>query len=187
MHAFEDDEAPPPPPRHTALTIWGVCAAILLVPSVLVWSVRLTAMALQCAPAAGLCHGLPLGAGLRDTLGLAWLVGTDTFAAVVLALIASIAALIDRRPLLAALSLLLLPVAALVLPTLAVYISTYDGCQVNEAGVGTCMLWGASMGMSFHHADSVPWLIYGCVPYSFALSLMIGAIGFLFFRPKNQE
>jgi len=184
MHAFEEDEAPPP--RHTALTVWGVCVAILLVPSLLAWSVRFMALGMQCAPGPQLCQGIGLGGGLRDTLGLCWLIGTDTLLSIVIALAASIAALCDRRPLLAALSLLLLPIAALVLPTLAVYISTYDGCEVNEAGVGTCMLWGASMGMSFHHAASVPWLLYGFVPYSFALSLIVGAVGFLFFRPKNQ-
>ena len=72
--------------------------------------------------------------------------------------------------------------AALVLPTLAVYTALYSGCEANEAGVGDCILWGARMGMSFHRAAMAPWIVYGVVPYSFTLALMVGAIGLLFFR-----
>ena len=132
----------------------------------------------------GLCHGIALGGGLRDTLHLAWFAGTDTTITLAIAFAAAIAALIARRPLLAGLSLLILPIIGLVLPVLAVFFSSYDGCEVNEAGVGSCVLWGAHMGTAFHTAAVAPWLIYAIVPYSFALALMVGVIGFLFFRRR---
>jgi hypothetical protein len=56
---------------------------------------------------------------------------------------------------------------------------------VNEDGIGDCMLWGAKMGMSFHEAAVASSALYDTVPYSFALALMVGALGFVFFRPKE--
>jgi len=128
------------------------------------------------------CRGIAIGAGFRDTLGLAWLIGSQAITSLSIAFVAAIAALRLRRPLMAALSLLVLPLAALVLPTLAVYTALYPGCEANEAGVGDCLLWGAGMGMSFHRAAMAPWIIYGIVPYGFTFAIMIGAIGVLFFR-----
>jgi len=161
------------------------CAAVLLAPSLLVWFVRGVGLAAQCAPGPELCRGMTLGGGLRDTLDLAWILGSDTLLIVLIALVAAIAALCARRPLLAGLSLLLFPVAAVLLPMLAVSISRFDGCQVNESGVGDCVLWGAHMGMSLHRAAIANSALFDMVPYSFALALMIGAIGFLFFREQS--
>jgi len=79
---------------------------------------------------------------------------------------------------------LLLPLLAPVLPMLAVYVSRYEGCQINPDGIGTCILWGARMGRSFHTAATVPDMIYGYVPYSFALALMISLLGWFLVRPK---
>lgn len=183
MHPFEPP--PPPPERHAALRAWTLIAAVLLGPSLLVWLVRGAALGLQCAPGPGLCRGLPLGGGLRDTLELAWLIGDDTTLLVLLGIAAAIAALFARRPLLAALSALVLPMASLVLPTMAVFVSTYDGCASNEAGVGSCTLWGAQMGMSFHRAAMAPWLLYDVVPYAFAAAIMLGLIGWIFCREKR--
>ena len=179
-----DDEVPANVQRHTALNIWAACVAILLGPALLVWIVRGVALAARCAPGPELCHGMMLGAGLRDTLALSWSVSTNTLILIAVALIASVAGLFARRPLLAASTLLLLPLAALILPMAAVYTSMYDGCPVSESGIGDCTLWGAQMGMSFHTAASVPWLIYGFAPYSFALALMLGIIGWFLVRTR---
>lgn len=184
MEPYEDDEDVAPPPRHSlALCAWGLCAAVLLGPSVLVWFVRGTAFAMGCMPGPDLCRGMTLGGGLRDTLDLAWLISLNGLFALAIAFAAAVIALILRRPLLAALSPLVLPLAALAFPTLAVFASTYSGCQVNEDGIGDCTLWGAHMGMTFHHAAQASQTIYDVVPYCFALALMVGFIGFLFFRP----
>ena len=40
------------------------------------------------------------------------------------------------------------------------------------------------MGKSFHTAATVPDMIYGVVPYTFALALMIGVLGWFLSRPK---
>lgn len=183
MHSF--DEAPPPAPGVPyALCVWGVCVALLVGPSVLVWFVRITALAVGCAPGPGLCRGMSLGGGLRDALALAWTIGSDTLLGLVIAFAAAVAALTLRKPLMAAMSLLLLPIAAVTLPTLAVVASNYSGCEVNEDGIGDCLLWGAKMGMSFHNAAVASSALYDMVPFSFALTLMVAAIGFIFFRPR---
>jgi hypothetical protein len=177
------------PNRHArphALSVWYLCATLLLGPSVLVWLVRLTVLGMGCAPGPGLCRSVAVGGGLRDTLELAWFIGSNSLASLAIAFAAAIVALRLRRPLMASLSLMILPLAALVLPTLAVYTALYSGCEANEAGVGDCVLWGAQMGMSFHRAAMAPWIIYGIVPYSFALAMVIGAIGLLFFRPRPE-
>ena len=172
-----DEEVPAAVKRHTALNIWAACVAILLGPSLLVWIVRGVALAAHCAPGPDICQGMALGGGLRDALFLAWSVSTDTTILISVALTAAVAALFARRPLIAALSLLLLPPLSLILPMAAVGASMYQGCPVSEAGIGDCTLWGAQMGMSFHIAASVQGLIYGFVPYTTALALMLGATG----------
>ena len=175
--------APPPPPRRTgALRVWAIATALMTLPSLLVWIVRGAAYGLQCQPGPATCGGLPLGLALRETLNAAWFIGADTVLGVAIAFVAALAALWGRKPLLAALSMLLLPIAAVLLPTFAVFASLYPGCDANEAGVGSCALWGDAMGMSFHHAASAQWMIYGFAPYTFAMALMIGVIGLLFFR-----
>lgn len=186
MHEFEDDAPSPAEPRHYAFLAWTVGAAILLVPSILVWFVRLVALSMQCAPGPELCRGLALGGGLRDTLNLAWFVGDDTTVTFLIAIAAAIAALIAMRPLLAALTLLLMPGLALMVPTMAVSSALYDGCKASETGVGSCILWGEQMGMSVHRAAMTTGPIYDIAPFSFSLALMVGVIGFLFFRPKPE-
>jgi hypothetical protein len=152
-----------------------------------VFLVRLDALSMGCEPGPDFCRGMALGAGLRDALGFAWLIGSSPLASFAIACASAVLALRMRRPLVASLSVMILPLAVLVLPTLAVYTALYPGCQANEAAVGDCRLWGAQMGMSFHRAAMAPWIIYGAAPYCFALALMIGAVGLLFFRPRPER
>jgi len=165
--------------------VWTVCIALLLGPSLLVWIVRGVGFAAQCAPGPDLCRGMILGGGLRDSLNLAWVIATHIGAMIALCAVAAIACFAARRPLLGTLSLLLLPLLTPVLPMLAVYVTRYDGCQINPDGIGTCMLWGARMGRSFHVAATIPDMIYGYVPYSFALALMLSLLGWFLARPKS--
>ena len=166
------------------LKLWAACSLVLLAPSLLVWLLRGAAFAAQCDPGPQLCRGIALGAGLRETLTLAWLAGGNSFLLMLAASAAALAAILARRPLLAALSLLFLPLAMVILPMAAVYSARYPGCSVSEYGVGDCALWGANMGQSFHAAASVVWQIYGLAPYAFALALMLGLFGCLVMRPK---
>jgi hypothetical protein len=177
---FEHDRQP------VALIVWTMCAAILLGPSLLVWIVRGVGFAAQCAPGPGACRGMELGGGLRDALSLAWGVGTDILLVIVLSVIAAVACFAARRPLMGALSLVLFPILTPLLPMLAVYLSRYDGCEINADGIGTCVLWGARMGHSFHAAAAIPDMIYGFVPYSFAVALMVSLLGWFLARPKPR-
>ena len=173
--------------KRTALTVWSVCVGLLLGPSLLVWMVRGVALVAQCQPGPGLCHGMMLGGGLRDALMLAWGVSTNTFFLIAVSIAATLAAFVARRPLLGTLSLLLLPILALLLPMLAVLSARHVDCAVNTDGIGNCMLWGAQMGMSFHTAASVPDIIYGLMPFSFSLTLMLGLLGWFFARPREYQ
>jgi hypothetical protein len=184
MHHF--DPPPPPPPRHREFAVWALCIALLILPAVLVWIVRGSALAMSCDPTPNLCRGLALGGGMRDTLDLAWFVGLDTLLVIAIAFIAAITMLIAHRPLVAALTMLLLPVTPLALPALAVFSAWNADCMPNEEAVGDCILWGAKLGMSAHNAVAAEYAIFGMVPYTFALALMIGVIGFLFFRPYES-
>jgi len=180
---MEDGDFPKAGTR-ASLTAWAVCVAVLLGPSALVWIVRGAAYVAQCDPGPGLCHSMPLGAGLRDALAFAWAISTKTLLLIGLSILATLAAFRARRPLLGTISLLVLPILSLVLPMMAVLVSRYDGCPVATDGIGSCTLWGASMGMSFHTAAMVPDIIYGIAPYTFALTLMLGLLGFFFARPR---
>ena len=173
--------------RHTALTIWGVCVSLLLGPSLLVWIVRGAAYAMQCQPGPELCHGMILGGGLRDALTLAWGISTDTLFLMAVSITATLAAFAARRPLTGTLSLLLLPILALVLPMIAVLTARHSDCAVNSDGIGNCTLWGAQMGISFHIAAGVPDIIYGLMPFSFSLTLMLGLLGWFFARPRVRQ
>ncbi|HEY5339212.1 MAG TPA: hypothetical protein VIJ85_13480 [Rhizomicrobium sp.] len=183
MHHF--DPPPPPPSRRREIAVWAACIAVLVLPSLLVWIVRGTAYAFSCAPGPELCNGLALGGGLRDALDLAWFIGLDTMLCIGIAFIASLAALKARRPLTAALTMLVLPVAALALPAFAVFTAWNADCMPNEEAVGDCLLWGARLGMTAHDAVKAEYQIFGMVPYTFAIALMMGVIGFLFFRPHE--
>ena len=173
--------------KYAALTIWAVCVALLLGPSLLVWIVRSAAYAVQCEPGPALCHGMMLGGGLRDALALAWGVSTNTLFLIAVSIAATLAAFVARRPLLGTLSLLLLPILALVLPMLAVFTARYGDCAVNSDGIGNCMLWGARMGMSFHTAAGVPDIIFSLLPFSLSLTLMLGLLGWFFARPREDQ
>lgn len=182
---FDDMAEREKPP--VALIVFVLCLTILLGPSLLVWVIRGVGFTAQCAPGPGLCHGMMLGGGLRDALSLAWGVGTDILLVLVLTTIIAVACFAARRPVSGVLCLLLLPVLPSLLPMLAVFVSRFDGCEISPDGVGDCTLWGAHMGRSFHIAATVPDMIYGFVPYSFALALMIGLVGWFLARPKATQ
>jgi hypothetical protein len=171
----------PERPR-VALIVLALCLGVLLGPSLLVWIIRAVGFAAQCAPGPDTCRGMTLGGGLRDTLTLAWAVGTDKLLMSVLAVVAAVACFASRRPWSGSVILVLMPALPAVLPMLAVWVTRYDGCQINADGIGDCTLWGAHMGSSFHTAAAVPDMIYDFEPYSLALGLMVGVLGwFLFF------
>ena len=167
-----------------ARNLYAACVTVLMGPALLAWALRGGAAALHCAPGPDVCNGLPLGLAMRETLNVAWLVNANITLMLAIAFVATLAALLTRRPLRAALTFLLLPLAALIVPMILVYTAMYPGCTVSEAGIGACQLWGADMGMAFHAAANVQWEVYGFVPYTFALSLMLGVVGLFLMRTR---
>jgi len=167
-----------------ARNLYAACIAVLLGPVLLAWAVRGIALAMKCAPGPDVCNGLPLGLALRGALSVTWLINSNILLMLGIAFVATLASLFARRPLRAALTFLLLPLAALIAPMVLVYTALYQGCTVSEAGIGSCPLWGAEMGMSFHAAANVQWQVYGFVPYTFALSLMMGILGLFLMRTR---
>lgn len=184
---MHDDDGEAPRRPRIALRVWAICCAALIVPSLLVWVVRATAFALHCAPGPDRCHGMVLGAGLRNTLELAWMLPANSLLLLVIAFTAAIAAVVARRVLLGAITLVAVPIIALLLPMMAVFSATHDRCEINEGGVGDCPLWGATMGMAFHQAANVTDLVYGFAPYTFSAALMLGMLGWFFTRPRKPR
>lgn len=190
---FEDEDAPSLPAEqpHTvrgiALLVWGICATVLLAPPFFVWIVRGVAFAAQCAPGPGACHGMTLGGGLRDAFELSWMLSDNINVVIAITLLATLAGLVAKRPLLAASGLLLLPLATLILPMMAMHLSQYGRCKVEMDIFQNCTLWGAQMGDSFHNAAGVPDIVMGFAPYSFALAIMIGVLGWFLTRPRSPR
>jgi len=172
---------------NPSLALFIAINAALIVPSLAAWILRAIAFAEGCTPGPKLCHGMPLGLFLRDALAVAWAIPADTLLLVTVAVAATIAGLFAKRPLTSAACLLIMPVASLVLPMVAVVSARYDGCTVDESGVGDCMLWGTNMGMSFHTAAQVPQLIFDFFPYTAALALMLGLLGWFFAQPRPKR
>ena len=169
--------------RIAAIVI-GLCLTVLLGPSLLVWIVRSAGFVAGCTAGPQLCHGTMLGWALQASLTLAWSIGTHVVLLIALATIAAAACFAMRRPLAGGAALLVLPILPSVLPMLAVYISRYPGCDINPDGIGACMFWGTSMGKAFHTAATIPGLIYDFVPYSFAIALVVGVIGWFVTRSR---
>src|SRR5690348_6907353 len=101
---YDDGDAAPPRQPRRALTIWMICCAVLLAPSLFVWIVRGTAYAMQCAPGPASCKGIALGGGLRSALELAWALPMNSLLLLIVAFTAAIAAVIAGRALLGALT-----------------------------------------------------------------------------------
>ena len=181
--AFADGEVKRNGTAAMAMRLWLAGLAVLLVPALAAWIVRAIGFALHCEPGATACLGAPfdgvLGAALRGTLDLAWLVSTTVPLTLGITFLAALAAVVALRPVSAALTVLIAPLASLLLPTLVISVTTYDGCQINPDGLGDCKVWGESMGMSFHTAATAPQLIYTYTPIIVAGALVVGLFGWI--------
>lgn len=172
--------------HRKALALWTLCVAIAIGPSLAVWLLRLAGAVGGCAPGPALCHGTALGEGLKAALALCWMITLNGVVPVVLSIVASLLAFRAYRPMLGTLTLLIMPVATLVLPLLAVHFTRYANCPVAADGMGSCEVWGASMGMAFHNAVAARDLIFNIVPYTFSFTVMGGLAGFFLTHAKPR-
>ncbi len=183
--ALEHDDADSPRAgvRSVATAIWGFALAILLIPAIAAWAMRGAAFAFSCAPSAVSClrppYSVLMGSAFKGLLDLSWLMGATPPLTLGLAAFAALATVFALRPVLAALTLLLGPLTALLLPIALVGQTAYDGCAVNENNAGDCVLWGQSMGDSFHMAATAPELISGYMPFAIAGALVAGLVGWI--------
>src|SRR5262249_26131998 len=103
-----------------------------------------------------------------------------------LTFLAAMAAVVALRPVTAALTALLAPLASILLPTLMVSATAYDGCSINPDGLGDCKVWGESMGMAFHSAATATQLLYTYTPVVGAAALVVGLFGWLVLLGSKQ-
>jgi len=158
--------------RVLGVVFWLVVAFALL-PALAAWAVIGLGAALGCDPAGPGCRGLPLAALLRLSLDLAW--GWAMGLGVVLGFAAALAAIL-LASLWRALVAGLLALVCIALPIAAVAVAAHEDCMVNEGGVGDCVIWGGSMGETFHAAAVIPWFAILAVPAA-GVTLLVGLIG----------
>lgn len=149
------------------LTALAVAGALL--PAGLGWVVLGLGAILGCPTEAPGCAGLPLGPWLKWSLDWAWLwaVGGAAFPAIAVL----IGGMIRVRFWMVFLAAGLPPLAWL-LPMTVVMQAAHAACMVNEGGVGDCVVWGTSMGMTFHAAPVVGWMAVLVFPASGAGALL---------------
>lgn len=173
--------------EHAAAIVWWLCVVLLIAPPLLAWLMRAIAFAASCQPGADPCVSEAVSLILRGTLSLAWALTGSIFWLLFISVVATLAAFFQRRPFTGTLTLFLLPIFALTLPMLVVYVSKYDGCAINPDGVGNCVLWGTRMGRSFHDAAMVQDRLFDLMPTLASLTVMLGILGWFFAHPNKRR
>src|SRR5262249_42630457 len=105
--------------RRAGRNVFTACVGLLLGPSLVAWPVRGTGADAQGAAGAALCAGFRLGGAYRETLWLPGAVGPSAPLFLGVALAAAIGGIFMRRPLLGESAMVVLPLAALMLPMAA--------------------------------------------------------------------
>lgn len=193
--AFADHFQEPEPKLGNGMAtfsrhVWLFIVAALTVPVLLAWGVRAAFAVAGCNPEAATCFADPanaiMGSALKATLDIAWLLGATDFITLGLTTLAAMAAIIGLRPIHAALTVLIVPLASLLLPVWLVGQTAYAGCAVSEGRVGDCVLWGTHMGDTFHAAATAPSLIYTYTPFAVAGALVAGLLGWIVYWGARQ-
>lgn len=163
--------------------VWLFIVAVMTVPIAAAWLIRGGFALTGCAPKAAACLADPANAlgvqAFKATLDVAWMLGANDVVTLGIVTLAAMAAIIGLRPVHAALTVLILPHSALLLPVLLVGQTQYPGCAVSEAHIGNCVLWGFKMGDAFHNAAVAPALIYTFTPFAVAGALVAGLLGWI--------
>ena len=137
-----------------------------------------------CAFGAAACSKLPaLGFFFKQSLDVAWILGLNAVALILLTGVVALAAIQARSPGRAFVGVFGGPTAALLLPILVVMSALYPGCRIDESGT-SCQFWGVAMGGSFSTAAVAPWMIYIIPPVGFAAALAIMLIAFIVKRQR---
>ena len=163
--------------------VWLFVVLVLVVPVIAAWLARGGFAIAGCVPQAKACLTDPANAlgvnAFKTTLDIAWIVGASDLTTLALITLAALAAIIGLRPVWAALTVLIVPHFSLLLPVLLVGQTSYNGCAISEAHIGSCVLWGFKMGDTFHNAAIAPALIYTYTPFAVAGALVAGLLGWI--------
>jgi len=138
-----------------------IALVIALLPPVIGYGVLGFGYVQGCAPSELACGGAPIGEWLKSATSFSWQWAFG-FAPALALLMGLCGALLGSiwRALIAALT----PLAAIVLPSVLVMSAAHETCMVNEGGVGDCVVWGVSMGDTFHTASIMVWVFLFAVP-----------------------
>ncbi len=171
--------------RHgLAKSVWLLGLVAFAAPALAAWAILGLGQYQGCAIGAAVCGKLPaLGIFFKQALDLAWLLGLNAVALVLLTGVVALAAIQARSPGRAFVGVFGGPTAALLLPVLVVTSALYPGCHIDEGG-SSCQFWGVAMGNAFSTAAIAPWMIYIIPPVGFAAALAVMLIAFIVKRQR---
>jgi hypothetical protein len=171
--------------RHgLAKSVWLVGLLAFAAPALAGWAILGLGYYRGCAFGAAACGSQPaLGLFFKHSLDIAWNLGLNAVALILLAGILALAAIQARSPARAFIGVFAGPTAALALPILVVMSALYPGCRIDEGGT-SCQFWGVAMGGSFSTAAVAPWMLYIIPPVGFAAGLAVMLIAFIVKRQR---
>ena len=164
--------------RVVPILVWLGALAILLAPVLAALGLTGLATLGGCAVAqAAPCRvaGFDIGLSLKSTLDMAWSVpvAIGGLWPLALALVATLAAHrafdgFGARFLFGGLVVAIALLATILAPMAFVFGIAPETCEINEGGVGDCVLYGVEQGMSTHSAAVAPWLLFILGPAALA-------------------
>lgn len=168
--------------------VFFLAAAAILVPAVAALFVAMLGEAAGCGTQAGACG--ELGGALGFTLWWAWHRVLDP---TILALLTAAAALgaalgfATRRESLmwGAMGASWGPIAALLLPYLAVSLTMPGACRLDARAAAECVVWGETMGRAFSAAGAAFWLSVFVVPIALGGGVMTWLVARLSGHPLD--
>ena len=171
--------------RHRlAKSVWLLGLVAFAAPALAGWLILGFGHAKGCAFGAAACDKLPaLGLFFKQSLDIAWILGLNAVALILLTGIVALAAIQARSPGRAFVGVFGGPTAALLLPVLVVTSALYPGCHIDDGG-SSCQFWGVAMGSSFSAAAVAPWMFYIIPPVGFAAALAVTLIAFIVKRQR---
>jgi hypothetical protein len=139
-----------------ARIVWLVAIVALVTPVAALWLLKLVAAVAGCHPGPAPCAALPLGRWFKATLDIA--MDMSLGGSLPLALL-MVAAGITAGHVWRAVAGIAAPLVVLLLTVIGALSTTFEGCNVSEAGASGCTLWGADVNHSFGLAGVAPWLL----------------------------
>lgn len=170
--------------------VFFVAAAAILVPAVTALLVAILGELAGCGTQAGSC-GFGFGEALGFTLWWAWHRVLDPTTLALLTAAAAIGAALGfatRRVSLmwGAMGACWGPIAALLLPYIAVSMTMPGSCRLSATAAAECVVWGETMGRAFSAAGAAFWVSVFVVPIALGGAAMTWLVARLSGHPLDQ-